>query len=45
MAFEALLGEVAELVEGAPLLRAYTPKGYRGFESHPLRQRAQFKAC
>lgn len=37
MAIEARLGEVAELVEGAPLLRAYTSKGYRGFESLPLR--------
>jgi hypothetical protein len=26
------------VVEGAPLLREYTSKGYRGFESHPLRQ-------
>ena len=25
------------MVEGAPLLREYTPKAYRGFESHPLR--------
>ena len=25
------------MVEGAPLLREYTSKGYRGFESHPLR--------
>ena len=25
------------MVEGAPLLREYTSKAYRGFESHPLR--------
>jgi hypothetical protein len=25
------------LVEGAPLLRVYTPKAYRGFESLSLR--------
>jgi integrase len=25
------------VVEGVPLLRGYTSKGYRGFESHPLR--------
>lgn len=25
------------VVEGAPLLREYTSKAYRGFESHPLR--------
>ena len=28
---------MAELVEGAPLLRVYTPKAYRGFESLSLR--------
>src|SRR3569833_1295833 len=26
------------VVEGTPLLRAQTPKGSRGFETHPLRQ-------
>ena len=32
-------GEMAELVEGAPLLREYTGLNlYRGFESLPLRQ-------
>jgi hypothetical protein len=25
------------VVEGARLESAYTPKGYRGFESHPIR--------
>jgi hypothetical protein len=25
------------VVEGAPLLREYTSKAYRGFKSHPLR--------
>ena len=34
---EAIFGEVAELVEGARLESVYTSKGYRGFESHPLR--------
>ena len=34
-------GEVAESVEGAPLLREYVPKGHQGFESLPLRH---FKA-
>jgi biopolymer transport protein ExbB len=28
---------VAELVDGARLESVYTPKGYHGFESHPLR--------
>jgi hypothetical protein len=28
------------VAEGAPLLREYTSKGYRGFESHPLRHPA-----
>ena len=32
-------GEVRELVESARLESVCTPKGYRGFESHPLRQR------
>ena len=31
-------GEMAELVEGAPLLRAYGSKAHRGFESLSLRQ-------
>ena len=35
---ESATGEVAELAEGAPLLREYTATPYRGFESHPLRQ-------
>ena len=26
------------MAEGAPLLREYMPKAYRGFESHRLRQ-------
>jgi hypothetical protein len=30
-------GEVAELAEGAPLLREYGLIAHRGFESHPLR--------
>ena len=33
-------GEVAELAEGAPLLREYGLIAHRGFESHPLRQRS-----
>ena len=33
-----LTGEVAELVDGARLESVYTPKGYHGFESHPLRK-------
>gem|GEM_PF-4908509 len=30
------------VVEGAPLLREYTSKAYRGFESHPLRHHFDF---
>ena len=30
------------MVEGAPLLREYTSKGYRGFESHRLRHQIEF---
>jgi hypothetical protein len=33
-------GEVRELVESARLESVCTSKGYRGFESHPLRQRS-----
>jgi hypothetical protein len=29
------------VVEGAPLLREYTSKAYRGFESLPLRHKAE----
>src|SRR5919109_3529809 len=36
-------GEVRELVESARLESVCTPKGYRGFESHPLRQR--YRPC
>ena len=33
-----ILGVLAELVEGAFLLRKYTSKGYHWFESNTLRQ-------
>ena len=33
------VGEMSELVEGARLESVYTSKGYRGFESHFLRQK------
>lgn len=35
--FILINGEVRESVESGSLLRSYTPKGYRGFESPPLR--------
>ena len=33
------------MAEGAPLLREYTSKAYRGFESLRLRQRSPVYSC